>query len=142
MMRSFLPDFRTSVTFVLAASAALTIGCAGSSSNQNDAPTTLTLGQRATQLAGACLAACNAEATCFSDSTERAQACVADCRSRFDELEVDAPSVRACLDLAEAELRCMAALTCPDIRTYYQAESGDDYPCAAEDQAWSEACAE
>mgnify|MGYP000559399102 CR=1 FL=1 len=141
-MRFLVPELRISALLVLVASAALPMGCAGSSSSADEAPTVLTLGQRATQLAGACLAACNGEAACFSDAPERAQACVADCRSRFDELEVDAPSVRACLDLAEAELRCMAALTCPEVRAYYQADSGDDYPCATEDLAWSEACAE
>ncbi len=140
-MRSLLPE----LSYLPAAGiivASLAGGCAGSSSTADETAVTITLGQRVMQVATACIAACNAEGACFSDASERVDACISDCRARFDELEVDAPSVRACIDLAETELRCMAALSCDDLRSYYQAESGDDYPCAAEDLAWAEACAE
>lgn len=139
-MRSLLPE-HSSLLAALLLLAGLTAGCAGSSTTDEPA-VTLTLGQRVTQVASSCVAACNTEGACFSAAPERISACIADCRARFDELEVDAPSVRACLDLAEAELRCMAALSCVDIRAYYQAEPGADYPCAAEDLAWAESCAE
>ena len=138
----FYPTVRAS--FALLAIGAAAAGCASASSSTaaDNAPVPLTLAQRVNQVASTCFAACNAEEACYGASQSRIEECTAACRDRFDQLEIDSPSVRRCIDVAEAELQCFAALDCSQVRTYFLAEPGEDYPCAAEDRAWYESCAE
>lgn len=140
-MPFFQPVHASSALFALVAMLA---GCASSSSStaSDSAPVQLTLAQRVNQVASTCFAACNAEEACYGASQSRIEECTAACRDRFDQIEVDSPSVRRCIDLAQVELECFAALDCSQVRAYFLAEPGEDYPCAAEDRAWYETCAE